>query len=277
LEASGLTDPGRVRLANQDAFAVLWPPQLPTGADALLIVADGMGGHRGGATASQLAIATITSSLAPPAAFAAGEELELGLLAAVGEAIRRASQVIYDAAAADQELAGMGTTCTLAVAAGDALIFGHVGDSRALIVTDGQPMQLTTDHSWVANEVREGRLTVDAAEHHPRKNLLLRAVGPQPLVDVDTFLYRPHPGDALVMCSDGLSGMLQPAEIAAIVTSQPNVEASCGALISGANDRGGIDNITAVVARVIEVQREAGGDDDADEDDEADTNEYSSL
>jgi protein phosphatase len=237
-----------VRLSNQDSFAVLSGAQAPPGLDALLVIADGMGGHRGGGVASSLAVSAVTSFLAAEAGDGANPD-ERTLLRWAGDAIRRANAVIYEAAASDAALSGMGTTCTLALACGASLAFGHVGDSRALLLSNGQLTQLTADHSWVAYEVREGRMAAEEAEHHPRKNLLLQAVGPQPHVEPDVFLYRPRSGDVVVMCSDGLSNALGAAEIAAL-SGNLDVSAACAALIAAANERGADDNVTVVLARL---------------------------
>jgi serine/threonine protein phosphatase PrpC len=248
IEAAGQTDTGQGRLDNQDAFAVLCPPNVPHGLDAVLVVADGMGGHRGGATASKLAVEAIAVYIG---ALGRQDVAEAALQASAAEAVCRANAAIYEESARDPELAGMGATCTLALAAGGLLAIGHVGDSRALIASDGTIRQLTDDHSWVANEARQGRLSAAEAATHPRKNVLLRAIGPLASVEVDTLVYAPQLGDVLVLCSDGLSNMLEAAEIGAAV-SQASPEAACAALIATANKRGAPDNVTAVVARMIE-------------------------
>lgn len=249
LIAAGLSDTGRVRSNNQDAFAVLADTRRPPGLDCLLVVADGMGGHRGGATASHLAVSTIERYFAVDRGLGAGDDaLRLGAAAA---AVVAANQAIYNQAATDPRLAGMGTTCTLVMVAGFRLYVGHVGDSRAYLFRGGNRRQLTHDHSMVAEQVRRGLMTPEEAEHDERRHMLMRAVGAGPEVDVDTLWVDPEPGDALLLCSDGLTNMVDDGQLADMAVAASDPADACSRLIAAANAAGGEDNVTAVVARVV--------------------------
>lgn len=249
LIAAGLSDTGRVRSNNQDSWAVLDDGQCPFGLDCLLVVADGMGGHRGGATASRLAVSTITNFFAVERQLGTGDDTMR--LAAAAAAVSEANRAIYQQSAADPRLAGMGTTCTLLLSVGFRLYLGHVGDSRAYLFRGGRAHQLTSDHSVVAEQVRRGLMTAEEAEHDERRHMLLRAVGARQEVDVDTFSVDPQIGDTLLLCSDGLTNMVGDAQLAELVSAAVLPQEACLRLIAAANARGGEDNITAVVARLI--------------------------
>lgn len=232
--ASALTDTGRRRMQNEDAF-VCDPP--------LYAVADGMGGAQAGEIASRLAAAAL-------------EERVAGLLgeAAVAELIREANDRIYRHALANPAAAGMGTTVTalLVDEATGTIAVGHVGDSRAYLVRDGALAQLTADHSLVAELVRSGRLTPQEAEQHPHRSVITRALGTEADVEVDTFSVAAEPGDIYLVCSDGLSSMIRDDEILSVVA---NADASpdgiAEGLVEAANRAGGEDNVTVVVFEIL--------------------------
>jgi serine/threonine protein phosphatase PrpC len=227
------TDQGLVRDNNEDAFLV-------DGDHALYAVADGMGGHRGGEVASRTAIEAIR------AAFASG--------AAIDAAIEQANTAVITRAAGNDDLLGMGTTLTAVTVSGPAqLLFGHVGDSRAYVMHDGELRRVTDDHSLVEDLVREGRLTPEQAEVHPQKAIVTRALGVD--VDVQVALYHLDvgPGDRILICSDGLTDMLRDREIESILYSESNPQRAAEVLVRAANDAGGVDNITVVIVDVMEV------------------------
>jgi len=236
------TDVGRLRAANEDSCGLFGR----VGSARLLVVADGMGGHRGGATASQLAVATIGEVFeqrfgqADDADAAGAIDGEQTLRRAIEEANRR----IFAMSLADPELEGMGTTVVAFLL--DEWLRGslaHVGDSRAYRHRQGRLEPLTTDHSVVAEMQQRGLITAEEALFHPRRNEILRSVGVLPAVEIETRRVDLEAGDSILLCSDGLSGVLGDEEIAAVVSGE-SPEAAVGTLIRLANARGGPDNIT---------------------------------
>src|SRR5262245_43896180 len=233
--ATGLTDPGRRRLRNEDAF-ICEPP--------LFAVADGMGGARAGEIAAGLAAAALEE---------AGSETRgtEGVVALITEANRR----IWERSLADPQTAGMGTTVTAALvdASTGTVGIGHVGDSRAYLLRGDELEQLTTDHSLVAELVQSGVLTPEEAERHPQRSAITRALGTEPSVEVDTFTVQAEPGDLFLVCSDGLPVMVSDDEILAAVEGagrEPSQAAD--ALVAAANARGGEDNVTVVLFELLE-------------------------
>jgi PPM family protein phosphatase len=231
-ESAGKTDPGRKRRRNEDTF-VLEPP--------LFAVADGMGGAQAGEVASRLAAAAFrefheADALAP----------DERVRALVQEANRR----IFDRARSDAEASGMGTTVTAAILEGGQVTIGHVGDSRAYRLHDGQLEQLTEDHSLVADLMRSGRLTPEEAEAHPQRSVITRALGTDPEVDVDTMAVETSPGDVFLLCSDGLTTMVADEDILELLARSGSLDAAAKALVKAANRGGGEDNITVVLFSV---------------------------
>jgi protein phosphatase len=233
----GETNPGRKRRRNEDAF-VCEPP--------LFAVADGMGGAQAGEVASSLAAAAVSGGLNGEQV--APAEAEGRVVQLIQEANRRVHQrATHDAAAS-----GMGTTLTVALARSDDVVaIGHVGDSRAYLLREGALEQLTDDHSLVAELVRRGELSPEEAEVHPQRSVITRALGTDPDVDVDVFSVEGQSGDIFLLCSDGLSTMIDADAIAEIVErNRGSLEAATRALIRAANDEGGEDNITAVLFEI---------------------------
>lgn len=233
------TDTGRVRAENQDYLDVSHPSEDST----LLIVADGMGGHRGGATASRLAASEVASRFA---ASTAGDP-RLALM----NAFLEANDVILGQSQQSQDLRGMGTTCSALLVTGRQAYTAHVGDSRVYRVRRGATEQLTDDHSLVASMVREGLLTSEEAEVHPRRNVLQRSVGVASDLEVDVSEpFDVVEGDLFLLCSDGLHGLVRPEEMAAEVErSEPAVAVQ--SLVEMALDRGAPDNVTLIVAQIV--------------------------
>jgi serine/threonine protein phosphatase PrpC len=228
-QSAGRTDPGRVRRRNEDAF-VLDPP--------LFAVADGMGGAQAGEVASRLAAAAFreyheADRLAP------NERLQ----AIIQEANRR----IYERARADSDASGMGTTLTAALLTGGRLTVGHVGDSRAYRIRNGELEQLTEDHSLVGDLMRSGRLTPEEADAHPQRSVITRALGTDPEVSVDTITVDTEPGDLFLLCSDGLTTMVTDEDILRILSAAPTLDAAARELVRAANSSGGEDNVTVVI------------------------------
>jgi serine/threonine protein phosphatase PrpC len=240
LAAASATDQGRVRGNNEDAFLV-------DDERALFAVADGMGGHRGGEVASHTAIEALR------AAVANGTPLH--------DAITRANLAVLARAAGDDELTGMGTTLTAIIAVGGRqLLIGHVGDSRAYLLHNGELRRATDDHSLVEELVREGRLTPEQAEAHPQRAIVTRALGVDDDVDVDLYTLDVDAGDRVVLCSDGLTTMVRERDIERLARSEPDPQSLADAFVRAANDAGGDDNVTVVVIDVVEVDAPAPPD-----------------
>jgi PPM family protein phosphatase len=231
VEQVGRTDVGRQRSVNEDAL-VLAPP--------FFAVADGMGGARAGEVASAMAADAFEGE------HDSGEDAEAQLSRILREANRR----IYDLAVADDSHRGMGTTVTAAKVSGDEVSLGHVGDSRAYRLRDGELKQLTRDHSLVAELERSGQITPEAAEHHPQRSIITRALGPEPDVQVDTYTLAGRAGDLFLICSDGLTSMISDDELAAILRSASSLDEAADSLVRAANQSGGKDNITVVLFRL---------------------------
>ena len=226
------TDTGRVREANEDAFLVEGP---------LFAVADGMGGHLAGDVASRTAVETITTR---------AEQDSPGDTGSLARLVREANHEIWKKAQSDASLHGMGTTCTLAMLDGSILHIAHVGDSRAYLFRDGDLSQLTEDHTLVGRMVREGRLRPDEAEHHPQRSIITRALGVDSDVAVDTQTIELREGDRVLLCSDGLSSMVERESIAAVLGDNADPQEASERLVHLANEAGGEDNITVVVIEV---------------------------
>lgn len=242
-----LSDVGRVRSENQD-FAILSAPadEVDREMGRLLVVADGMGGHRGGATASRMA-----ATIAKDEYFRESGEIS----AALTRALERANARIFAESQVNPELRGMGTTCSALVVHGRQGFLAHVGDSRIYRVRDGEIAQLTDDHSLVASMVREGLLTTAEAEVHPRRNVLQRSMGVGSEVEIDARgPFEVLPGDTFVLCSDGLHGLVKSDEIAKI--AQLGIEDAARELVNLALERGAPDNVTVVVGRAEETTSE---------------------
>jgi protein phosphatase len=237
-DTAGFTDPGRKRRRNEDSF-VIDPP--------LFAVADGMGGAQAGEVASRLAAAAFRE-------FRDADDLDpQARLAAI---IQEANRRIYERASEDAQVSGMGTTITAALVAADGLVIGHVGDSRAYRLRAGKFEQLTDDHSLVADLVRSGRITPEEADTHPQRSVITRALGTDREVDVDTFTVAAEADDLFLLCSDGLTTMIDDEEIRDLVTRSGDLEQAGKGLVKAANKAGGEDNITVVLFRLSGGQSE---------------------
>jgi serine/threonine protein phosphatase PrpC len=239
-QTATLTDTGRRRRHNEDAF-VAEPP--------LFAVADGMGGAQAGELASSLAAAALKDSQEPGGG---GEER-------VDELIQQANRRVYERQSQDAAASGMGTTMTVALVEDGRVAFGHVGDSRAYLIRGGALEQLTEDHSLVAELVRSGKLSPEEAEGHPQRSVITRALGTDPDVDVDTFSVETKPGDLFLICSDGLTSMVDDETILEeVARNRHDLKSAAKALVRAANKGGGEDNITVVFFEI-------GGADDLEQ------------
>lgn len=237
MKTFSMIDVGRKREVNQDYIFVSNEPlgNLPN----LLIVADGMGGHRAGDFASRYAVETLKEDLA--------NSTEDGPEAMIRKAIQSANQKLIEAARQDARLEGMGTTLVVATVIEHTLYFANVGDSRLYLLHD-TIKQLSKDHSFVQEMVRLGGIDAEEAKHHPDKNIITRAVGAREKVEVDFFEYRLKKGDIILMCTDGLSNMVEDEEMLAIVKSSRDIVEAVERLVERANDNGGNDNIGVILA-----------------------------
>jgi PPM family protein phosphatase len=234
------SDTGRKRRRNEDNYVVA-PP--------LFAVADGMGGAQAGEVASKLAATTLEGEV--------GDSLHG--IERVAALVREANRRVYERATSDPAASGMGTTMTVALVEGETVVIGHVGDSRAYLVRNGQMEQLTDDHSLVNELLKSGKLSREEAEVHPQRSVITRAVGTDPDVQVDAFTIASEAGDVFLLCSDGLTDMVDDEEILELVARhRDDLDRAVRALVAAANRGGGEDNITAVAFRIAGVGEETG-------------------
>ena len=246
------TDVGLVRTENQD-FATLTTAREESAGHAggrLMVVADGMGGHRGGATASRLAVETVKTS------YLAAESDDVA--AALREAMARANARVFTEAQSNADLRGMGTTTSALVVRGEKAWFAHVGDSRIYMLRGDEFKQLTQDHSLVATMVREGLLTEAEAETHPRRNVLQRSIGVTEDVEIDVVgPIDVQEGDVFILCSDGLHGVLKEDELKEV--AKLPIERAADEYVRLALQRGAPDNVTVIVAKVVRAGSAGAG------------------
>lgn len=257
----GKTDVGKARDHNEDAFLVAdlstknasLQPEVrehelgPKG--TLLVIADGMGGAAAGEVASNLATKTIYEHMSTK--WVDEEDNSADKFAyRLREAVEEANTAIYLYAKERPEVRGMGTTTTAVGLLEDHLYLSQVGDSRAYLVRDGKGAQITKDQSLMQRLIDAGEISEEEAEHSERRNIILQALGPEATVKVDLTHQTARRGDTVIICSDGLSGLVDKDEIAATATSNEDLAVACTDLIALANERGGPDNITVVIARL---------------------------
>ena len=246
---SGETNVGMKREHNEDAYYL---PQ----SERLAIVADGMGGHASGEVASRMAVETIVGffretedeqELTWPFKVDRASRHDINRMTT---AVKLANLKIHQEAARNPACSGMGTTVVSTLFLEDAVIVGHVGDSRLYRLREGLFDQMTEDHSLLNDYIKMKHLSAEEIAAFPHKNVIVRALGMKPTVQVDVIVDQPRLGDVYVLCSDGLSGMLPDPEIAALMQTEPDLDRLCERLISGANANGGLDNVTVVAARL---------------------------
>ena len=226
------SDTGRKRRRNEDNYVVA-PP--------LFAVADGMGGAQAGEVASKLAATALED----------GDAAELGGLERVTALIQEANRRVYDRATTDPSASGMGTTMTVALVEGMTVVIGHVGDSRAYLLRGDRMEQLTEDHSLVNELLKSGKLSEEEAQVHPQRSVITRAVGTDPDVDVDAFSIEAQDGDLFLLCSDGLTDMVEDEGILDLLyRHRDDLDRAVRSLVAAANRGGGEDNITAIAFRL---------------------------
>jgi serine/threonine protein phosphatase PrpC len=234
VEVGFATDIGKVREGNEDSLLVE-PP--------LYAVADGMGGAKGGEVASRIAVETL-------------QELSKKGEGSLRDQVRRANELVFERSTTDRQVAGMGTTLTAALIDGGVARLAHVGDSRAYLLRAGDLRQLTDDHTLVQRMVKAGEITRDEADVHPHRNVIIRALGIEPDVEIDETTVALLEGDRILLCSDGLTAMVAERQVQAILETEPDQKGAADRLVRAANRAGGIDNITVVVLDI----RDGGGE-----------------
>ncbi len=249
MQVGWITDVGKKRSHNEDALLVLRAVQEgenglePFG---LFVLADGMGGHQSGEVVSALAVRTVANYILQHVylSILQGEEHgadQLSLKEILVEGVNLANRIVA------AEVPGGGTTLICALFLGSRVHIANVGDSRAYMVTPDGLEQITRDHSLVDRLVELGQLTAEEAAHHPQKNVLYRAVGQGGVLEVDTFVHSVQPGHGLLLCSDGLWGMLEDEAMLHVISRSSSPQAACDELALAANDAGGRDNISAIL------------------------------
>jgi serine/threonine protein phosphatase PrpC len=245
LEVGARSDVGMIRSGNEDNFF----------ADAkrgLFIVADGMGGHAAGEVASEMAVQILSRELG------ASGLTDAGIRERVATSLKTANRAIYERTIAEVDKQGMGTTASVLMLGDGKYLIGQVGDSRVYLLRDGALKQITKDHSYVQEQVDAGYLTPEQARYHPYSNVITRCVGAGEAVEPDTYVGDVKLGDLYLVASDGLTGMVDDRRLQQLLLARSSAQRIVEALISEANGRGGLDNITAIVVRI--------GDQSADDD-----------
>ena len=247
LTVAARSDVGMIRSGNEDAFFAH-----ATREKGLFIVADGMGGHAAGEVASEMAVQIVSRELQ--------EMIDVhgeGARITVSESLRIANRAIYDRTIQESDKQGMGTTASVLMLSGARYLIGQVGDSRIYLLRDGALRQLTKDHSYVQEQVDAGFLTPDQARYHPYSNVITRCVGASDAVEPDTYTGELKVGDVFLVASDGLTGMVDDRRLQQLLLSRASAGRVVDALIAEANYRGGLDNITAIVVQVLQIDSPA--------------------
>lgn len=234
------TDVGMIRSGNEDSYAVDM-----SDTRGVFMVADGMGGHAAGEVASEMAVQIVVRELEAVQDLQASESTRR-----VGLALQHANRAIHNRTLTEVDKQGMGTTASVLLLSGTRYMIGQVGDSRVYLLRDGALSQLTKDHSYVQEQVDLGNLTPEQARYHPYSNVITRCVGASPDVEADVYVGDVQVGDVFLVASDGLTGMVDDRRLQQLLMARTVPERKVHALISEANGRGGLDNITAIVVQV---------------------------
>ena len=252
ISGEGATDLGKVRSGNEDCHRVLIAEKAPPTIEAIVVVADGMGGHAAGEVASKMTTDGVIRRLVE------GPDPEEDYIEFLSQVVEQVNQDVHNAGQ-KPDYQGMGTTCTTAVLKNGKLHIANVGDSRAYILRDRQLRQITKDHSWVSEQVEAGNLTLEEASKHPYRNVVTRSIGTENQVKVDKFVEEARVGDKFLLCSDGLHSVVDDKDIQTELIRTTEPHAICQALIELANTNGGPDNITVVV---VELNDQVGSEPD---------------
>lgn len=243
------TDTGQLRTRNEDAIA-------SDASIGLAVLADGMGGYNAGDVASQMAVLTITADLMSGFSLArqSGQQVDSRTASTMmSHAVNAANKAIYQVSIEQSQCAGMGTTLVLSLFVDNQVVIGHIGDSRAYVLRGDQLIQLTNDHSLLQEQIDSGLLTMEQAKLATYKNFVTKALGVEPFMDLEINTHLVEVGDLYLLCSDGLTDMVEPYDIeTTLIEHQDNLESIANALIRKANQRGGKDNISVILISVVE-------------------------
>ena len=242
IEFQAAIDPGRARSNNEDSVAT-------DAAVSLAVLADGMGGYNAGEVASHMATSFIGTELGRWLGEAGSQASDADVRRAMDICVDNANRAIFNAANSNPQYAGMGTTLVLAVFRDDRLMLGHVGDSRCYRLRGGRLQQITRDHSLLQEQIDAGLITPEQAAFSANKNLVTRAVGVEDTVLLETHQHEVQPGDLYMLCSDGLSDMVDDAGLGQLLQAHASLQECAQALVDAANDAGGKDNISLILAR----------------------------
>lgn len=242
MEIGVKTDVGRIRGNNQDAYYIS-----PKGDYPLFIIADGMGGHKAGEIASKMAIEIISDNLKNLLTKLTVEDKDVKDI--IENSILQANDKIYKKSMENEKFSGMGTTVTLACAINEKIFIGHAGDSRAYLLRNGTLSQMTEDHSLVEELIRNGSISKEEAKHHPQRNIITRAVGTSQEIKADLVVESKRKDDILLLCTDGLTNMLDDDEIRDSLLINEDIQKACEELVKLSNDKGGFDNITILAVK----------------------------
>ena len=235
MEFSYLTDPGQVRDHNEDSVTIV----KNNSGEILMAVADGMGGHKGGEIASSIAITHIGKRFIDTSSVGNKEDA----INFLKEIVSEANMLLYRYTEENPESLGMGTTIVMALLTNEFLLFGNIGDSSGFVIKNKKLYKITNDHTLVNLLVKSGEITEEEAKDHPRKNVLMRALGANISVEMDVFDVE-RDVSAILLCSDGLTNMLDDTQIENVLNSDIDIDAKVQKLINKANNRGGTDNIS---------------------------------
>jgi protein phosphatase len=240
LEVGQATNVGMIRPGNEDSLHT-------DVRNGLFVVADGMGGHAAGEVASEMAVGIIADELRSV------KDIDDTVIAQVNQAMKRANLAIFERTLTEVDKQGMGTTASVLLLRDGKYLIGQVGDSRVYLLREGVLHQLTKDHSYVQEQVDAGFLTPEQARYHPYSNVITRCVGASADVEPDTYTGPVKQGDTFLVASDGLTGMVDDRRLQVLLKAPANAQRVVDALISEANGRGGLDNITAIVVRIASI------------------------
>lgn len=249
IKVGARTDVGMVRSGNEDNFFAEADTQR-----GVFVVADGMGGHAAGEVASEMAVQIIARTLLPMQSVKTP-----GADTLVAQALKDANRAIYERMLAEVDKQGMGTTASVLVLSDDGYLIGQIGDSRIYLLRDGALTQVTKDHSYVQEQVDAGLLTPEQARYHPYSNVITRCVGASDEVEADIYAGASRPGDVFLVASDGLTGMVDDRRLQQLLLARSGPGRIVDALIAEANNRGGLDNITAIVVQVDGLDGQSNG------------------
>jgi serine/threonine protein phosphatase PrpC len=249
IKVGARTDVGMVRSGNEDNFFAEADTQR-----GVFVVADGMGGHAAGEVASEMAVQIVARTLLPLQSVKADHAETL-----VAQSLKDANRAIYERMLAEVDKQGMGTTASVLVLSDEGYLIGQIGDSRIYLLRDGALVQITKDHSYVQEQVDAGLLTPEQARYHPYSNVITRCVGASDEVEADIYTGAIRPGDSFLVASDGLTGMVDDRRLQQLLLARSGPGRIVDALIAEANNRGGLDNITAIVVQVDALDGPANG------------------